>query len=115
MPDQIQTIDDYILSTPTEVRPILEELRRTIKKAAPGTEEKISYKMPAIELNGRYLVYFAAWKHHIALYPIPPLDEALEQEVARYRSGKDTLRLPLNEPVPYGLVERIVTRLVRKG
>lgn len=112
MPEPIHTVDEYIESCPADVQPKLEEMRRVIRRAAPGSEETISYRMPTITLEGTYLVYFAAWKHHIGIYPIPRLDETLEPEVARYRAAKDTLRFPLGEPVPFDLVERVLRHLV---
>jgi uncharacterized protein YdhG (YjbR/CyaY superfamily) len=114
MADKFDTVDGYIESFPPEVQVILEEIRRRIHVAAPGTEEKISYQIPTVTLDDKYLVYFAGWKRHVSLYPISTLDEPLEDEVAVYRSGKDTLQFPLNEPVPYDLIERIVGELVEK-
>jgi uncharacterized protein YdhG (YjbR/CyaY superfamily) len=111
---KIATIDDYISSFPEEVQIILEEVRRTIRSVVPAAEETISYRIPTITLNGRYLVYFAAWKHHISLYPIPRADEALEQELAPYRAAKGTVRFPLQESIPYDLIKRLVERLVRQ-
>ena len=113
MAKQFETIDDYIESFPREVQPILEAVRRAIRRAAPGTEETISYQMPTFTLNGKYLVYFGGWKHHIGVYPIPPVDEALENELSQYRAAKGTLRFPLREPVPYELIERVVALLMR--
>ena len=114
MADEFDTVDGYIESFPPEVQIILEEIRRRIHAAAPGTEETISYQIPTVTLEGTYLVYFAGWKRHVSLYPIHTLDEPLEDEVAVYRSGKDTLQFPLNEPVPYDLIERVVIELVEK-
>jgi len=102
------TIDDYISSFPTDVQCILERVRQTARTAVPGAGETISYKMPAITLNGRVLVSFAAWKHHIALYPMPAVDEAFAQELAPYRAAKSALRFPLSKPIPYDLIERVV-------
>jgi uncharacterized protein YdhG (YjbR/CyaY superfamily) len=113
--DQFETIDDYIASFPTDVRAILEAVRGAIRKAAPGAEETISYQLPTFTLNGKYLVYFGAWKHHIGLYPILAVDEALEKELSQYRAGKGTLRFPLRKPVPYELIERLVELLMRKS
>jgi uncharacterized protein YdhG (YjbR/CyaY superfamily) len=112
--DQFATIDDYISSFPEDVQIILEEVRRTIRNAAPAADETISYQIPTITLNGKYLVYFAAWKHHIGLYPIPTADEAFEQELAPYRAAKGTLRFPLRKPIPYDLIERLAARLVKQ-
>jgi uncharacterized protein YdhG (YjbR/CyaY superfamily) len=112
--DQFATIDDYISSFPEDVQIILEEVRRTIRNAVPTADETISYQIPTITLNGKYLVYFAAWKHHIGLYPIPTADEAFEQELAPYRAGKGTVRFPLRKPIPYDFIERLVALLVKQ-
>ena len=114
MADQFATIDDYIGSFPEDVQITLEKVRRTIRNAAPGADETISYQMPTITLNGKSLVYFAAWKHHIGLYPIPTADEAFEQELAPYRAGKRTVRFPLRKPIPYDFIERLVALLVKQ-
>jgi uncharacterized protein YdhG (YjbR/CyaY superfamily) len=114
MAEKFKTIDDYISSLPEDVQIIVEEIRRTIHNAAPAAEETISYQMPTFTLNGENLVHFAAWKHHIGLYPIPEADEPLERELAPYRATKDTVRLPLEQPIPYGLIERLVTLLVTR-
>jgi uncharacterized protein YdhG (YjbR/CyaY superfamily) len=108
------TIDDYISSFPEDVQIILEEVRRTIRNAAPAAEETISYQIPTMTLNGRYLVYFAAWKHHISLYPIPDADEAFERELAPYKAAKGTMKFPLKEPIPYDLIERLVALLLKQ-
>jgi uncharacterized protein YdhG (YjbR/CyaY superfamily) len=114
MPNQFTTIDDYISSFPEDIQGILTEVRRRIRKAAPTTEETISYQMPTITLDGKHLVYFAAWKHHISVYPIPPVDEPLEQEVAPYRAARSTVKFPLGKPIPYSLIERLAKLLVRR-
>jgi uncharacterized protein YdhG (YjbR/CyaY superfamily) len=108
--NQFETMDDYIASFPTDVQPVLEGVRRAIQKAAPAAEETISYDMPTFTMNGKYLVYFAGWKKHIALYAISDVDDALEKEVARYRAAKGTLQFPLREPMPYDLIQRLVAR-----
>ena len=114
MPEPINSIDEYIATCPAEVQPILDEIRRVIRRAAPESEETISYRMPTFTMDGKYLVYVSAWKQHIGVYPIPRLDGTVEQEVSRYRAAKDTLRFPLGEPVPYQLIERLVGELVRR-
>ncbi len=114
MADQPATIDEYISAFPADVQIILEKVRRSIRRAAPTAGETISYQMPTITLNGRYLVYFAAWKHHIALYPVPASDEAFERELAPYRAAKGTVRFLLRKPIPYDLIERWVALLVRQ-
>jgi uncharacterized protein YdhG (YjbR/CyaY superfamily) len=114
MTTQYATIDDYISSRPAAVQFILDQVRSTIRSAAPGASERISYQMPTITLNGRDLVYFAAWKHHIALYPIPTADEAFERELAPYRAARGTLRFPLAKPIPYDLIRRLVALRVKQ-
>ena len=113
MAPQFATIDDYIASYPDDVQSILEEVRRTIRSAVPAPGETISYAMPTITLDGKPLVYFAAWKHHIGIYPpIPEIDPELDQELAPYRAAKGTLKFPLREPIPYDLIGRVVALLV---
>jgi uncharacterized protein YdhG (YjbR/CyaY superfamily) len=107
------TVDEYIASFPEERRTILEEVRRTMRGAAPGTEETISYGIPTFTLNGRYVIYFAGWKRHIAIYPIPRGDEALERDIAPYRAAKGTLHFPLDKPIPYDLIARLTAAAVR--
>ena len=86
---------------------ILERIRSTIRRAAPGAQETISYQIPAFRLNG-VLVYFAAFKKHIGFYPPVRGDAALEKAVSRYAGEKGNLRFPLDEPIPYALIARIV-------
>jgi uncharacterized protein YdhG (YjbR/CyaY superfamily) len=114
MAEKFATVDAYIDSFPQDVQRVLQEVRSTILKAVPAAEETISYQMPTVLLDGRYLVYFAAWKHHVGLYPIPPAGEAFERELAPYRASKGTVRFPLGEPLPYDLIERLVTLLVEQ-
>jgi uncharacterized protein YdhG (YjbR/CyaY superfamily) len=111
---QFATVDDYISSLPEDVQIILEKVRRTIRNVAPEAGETISYQIPTMTLDGKRLVYFAAWKHHISLYPIPAGDEAFEQELAPYRAAKGTVRFPFRKPIPYELIERLVALLVKQ-
>ena len=106
-------IDGYISQFPTDVQAILEKVRATIRRAAPDATEKISYQMPAFKLHG-ILVYFAAWKKHIGLYPPVSGDKALEKAVTRYAGPKGNLQFPLDEPIPYDLIERIVKLRVKQ-
>lgn len=105
-------VDDYIAALPAEAQPVLQRIRNIIHAGAPGAVESIRYQMPTVFVDGHYLVYFAAWKHHIGLYPIPTLDEALEAEVTPYRAPKDSLRFPYRQPIPYDLFARLVAALV---
>ena len=102
------SIDEYIGTFPKEVQKLLETVRRTIKAAAPKAEEKISYNMPTFLLNGKYLIYFAGWKHHISLYPVPVGSDAFNKEVSKYAAGKGTLQFPLDKPLPLKLITEIV-------
>jgi uncharacterized protein YdhG (YjbR/CyaY superfamily) len=101
------TIDEYIAKSPSAVRPTLKEIRRTIRTAAPGAKEVISYRMPAFRQHG-ILVYFAAFKNHIGLYPPVSGDARLEKAVAPYAGPKGNLKFPLDRPIPYALIKRIV-------
>jgi len=101
------TIDEYIQTFPPHIRDILQKIRQTIRKAAPEATEAISYQMPTFRLNGN-LVHFAAHKKHIGFYPTPAGTEAFKQELAQYEGGKGSIRFPLDKPVPYGLIEKIV-------
>jgi uncharacterized protein YdhG (YjbR/CyaY superfamily) len=100
-------IDKYIAQFPADVQTVLQKVRTTISHAAPEATEIISYQMPAFKQHG-ILVYFAAWKQHIGLYPPISGDKALEKAVARYAGPKGNLQFPLDEPIPYTLIERIV-------
>jgi uncharacterized protein YdhG (YjbR/CyaY superfamily) len=100
-------IDSYISQFPAEVQAILEKLRATIRRAAPQAQEMLSYQMPAFKQGG-ILVYFAAWKNHIGLYPPVVGDKSLEKAAARYAGPKGNLQFPLDEPIPCDLIERIV-------
>jgi uncharacterized protein YdhG (YjbR/CyaY superfamily) len=105
---QFKTIDEYIKASPTDVQGILQSLRLTIRKAAPEAVETISYQMPTFKLNGKGLVYFAAFKHHIGFYPIPSGIEAFKKELSPYKQGKGSVQFPIDEPIPSALVRRIV-------
>jgi uncharacterized protein YdhG (YjbR/CyaY superfamily) len=104
----------YIATFPAKVRGMLEKVRKTIRRTAPDAEEVISYQMPAFKQNG-ILVFFAAWKEHIGLYPPISGDPALEKAVARYAGPKGNLQFPLDEPIPYDLIERIVKLRVKQN
>jgi uncharacterized protein YdhG (YjbR/CyaY superfamily) len=109
-----KTIDEYINSLPETVKPIVQTLRETIKEEAPEAIETISYNMPTFNLNGSYLVYFAAWKNHIALYPTSPALEAALPELPGYVTGKGTIQFPLSQPLPLPLIRKIVAFRVKE-
>jgi uncharacterized protein YdhG (YjbR/CyaY superfamily) len=106
-------IDDYISQFPADLRAVLEKVRETIRHAAPEAEETISYMMPAFKQHG-ILVYFAAWANHIGMYPPIFGDKSLEKAIARYAGPKGNLQFPLDEPIPYNLIERIVKLRVKQ-
>jgi uncharacterized protein YdhG (YjbR/CyaY superfamily) len=108
------TVDDYIEPFPPDVRAILRRVRATIRKAAPHAEERISYRMPAYAQNG-IVVWFAGFKNHIGLYPPVKADAGLTKAMARYANEKGNLRFPLDEPIPYRLIERIVKLRVKQN
>jgi uncharacterized protein YdhG (YjbR/CyaY superfamily) len=109
-----QTIDDYIAGFPGDVQAILQQIRQTIRQAAPDAQEKISYQMPAFTLKGN-LVYFGAFKNHIGFYPIPSGVEAFKEELSAYEQGKGSVQFPLDKPIPYDLISRIVKFRVREN
>ena len=101
-----KSVDAYIASSAPTVQPILQQIRETVRKAAPTAEERISYRMPAYFLGG-VLVYFAAFKNHIGLFP-PVRDKSLKSLVAPYAGPKGNLRFPLSQPIPLDLIRKIV-------
>jgi uncharacterized protein YdhG (YjbR/CyaY superfamily) len=107
-----KTIDDYIVGFPANVQGKLKQIRRTIRRAAPGAEEAISYQIPTFILNGG-LLFFAAWKKHIALYPAPTGSARFNKQLSRYRTEKSTVRFALDEPIPLDLITQIVKLRVK--
>lgn len=101
------SIDDYILQFPPEVQEILETLRKVIKEFAPDATEKISYQMPTFTLHGN-LVHFAAYKKHIGFYPTSSGIAAFQQELLEYKGAKGSVQFPLDKPIPYELISKIV-------
>lgn len=113
-PKMPKTIDEYIAGFPPETQAILKKIRATIKKAAPGAEEAIKYRMPTFVLNGN-LVHFAGFKNHIGFYPVPTGIEAFKKELSVYEQGKGSVQFPLDQPMPYGLIRRIVKFRVKEN
>lgn len=104
---QISSIDEYIATFPAEIQKLLQEIRATIKAAAPEAEEKISYQMPTFAQQGN-LIHFAAFKNHIGMYPAPSGIEAFQAELAPYAGAKGSIRFPLDQPIPHELISKIV-------
>ncbi|KUJ59651.1 hypothetical protein AR687_22230 [Flavobacteriaceae bacterium CRH] len=109
-----ENINEYIGGFPNEVQEILEKIRDTIQKAAPDAKEKISYSMPAFEQKG-IVVYFAAFKNHIGLYALPSGHEAFKEELSKYKTGKGSVQFPLNKPMPFDLITKIVKFRVKEN
>ena len=108
-----KNIDEYIMWFSPEIQAVLEKIRVTIRKAAPGAQEIISYKIPAFRLNG-VLVYFAAFKKHIGFFPPVKGDAKLVKAASIYAGKKGNLQFPLDQPIPYGLIKKIVKVRVKQ-
>ena len=106
MARHFDSVDAYIAQFPAEVQDVLQEVRRRCRAAVPASDEMISYGIPTVTLDGKYVVYFAGWAHHVSVYPVPSGDDAFQDEIAPFRAGKGTLKFPLGKPIPYGLIER---------
>ena len=106
------TIDEYIAAFPIDIQKKLQQIRATIKKAAPEAEETISYAIPTFKLHGN-LVHFAAFKNHIGFYPTPRGIEAFKKELSAYEGGKGTIQFPLDKALPLSLIGKIVKFRVR--
>jgi uncharacterized protein YdhG (YjbR/CyaY superfamily) len=109
-----KNIDAYIAAFSPDVQTILERIRLTIHNVAPDAQETISYRIPAFTQRG-VLVYFAAFKNHIGFYPPVSGDARLQKAIAPYAGEKGNLRFPLNQPIPYDLIERIVRLRVEQN
>jgi uncharacterized protein YdhG (YjbR/CyaY superfamily) len=101
-------VDHYIDSFPDDIKAILTKIRQVIIMNAKDAEETIAYKMPAYRTNGKPLIYFAGFKNHIGLYATPSGHSEFEEELSRYKHGKGSVQFPLDQPIPYELIERIV-------
>jgi uncharacterized protein YdhG (YjbR/CyaY superfamily) len=103
-----QSVDEYVASRPETVQPALRKVRAAIRKALPNAEETISYQIAAYKMDGRVVIFFAGWKDHYSIYPaIGGLVDAFRTELAGYQLSKGTIRFPLTEPVPAGLIGRL--------
>ena len=109
------TIDEYISDFQKEVQKLLEQIRATIKKISPDAEETISYGIPTFKLNGVYLIYFAAFKNHIGFYATPGGHKEFEKEFSKYKQGKGSVQFPIDKPMPFSLVTKIVKFRVKQN
>ena len=112
--DRPATIDEYIAGFPPDVQEILQKIRKTIHEAAPEAQEKISYQMPTFYLQGN-LVHFAGFKEHIGFYPVPTGIEKFKKELSVYKQGKGSVQFPLDQPMPYELISKIVKFRVKEN
>lgn len=110
----ITAVDDYIRLFPKDIQSILEKVRTTIQDAAPQATQTISHQMPTFKLDGKNLVHFAAWKTHIGFYPTPAGITAFEKELAKYKQAKGSVQFPLDRPIPYALIKKIVQFRVKQ-
>ena len=110
----VKNIDDYIAAFPKDTQTVLKKLRATIRKAAPKAEETINYQIPTFTLQGN-LVHFAAFKNHIGFYPTPSGIEKFKEELSVYEGAKGSVKFPLDKPMPYALVTKIVKFRVKEN
>jgi uncharacterized protein YdhG (YjbR/CyaY superfamily) len=103
-----KSFDEYIHGFPEETQLYLERIRAAVKKAAPDAQEVISYGIPAFMMNKTYLVYFAGYKKHVSMYPVPKGDEDFQKEISPYQAGKGTLQFTLERKLPMRLISKIV-------
>jgi uncharacterized protein YdhG (YjbR/CyaY superfamily) len=101
-----KTVNEYIQRYPAAIQPVLQKIRKTIKKTAPAAKEVISYNIPGYMYHG-VLIYFAAFKNHISVYPAPRSSAEFKKELSVYKGGKGTVQFPIGEPVPFDLITRI--------
>jgi uncharacterized protein YdhG (YjbR/CyaY superfamily) len=111
---QPTTIDEYIADFPRDVQPLLEKVRAAIRKAAPNATEAISYQIPTFKQEGN-LIHFAGYNHHIGLYPGSRPIEAFKAELSKYKTSKGTVQLPLDKPIPVGLIGKITKFCVKRN
>lgn len=109
-----KNVDEYLNALPSTVRSIAGKVRQTIKAAAPEAEEAISYQMPAYKYHG-WLVYFAAYKNHIGFYPTPGGIKAFKKELSAYKGAKGSVRFPIDKPIPFSLISKIVKFRVKEN
>ncbi len=111
--DLPRDIDAYIAGFPHDVKEILEQIRSTIKEAAPDAKETIKYRMPTFVLNEN-LVHFAAYKRHIGFYPTPSGIENFKDELSSYKNAKGSVQFPIGKPIPFKLISKIVEFRVKE-
>jgi uncharacterized protein YdhG (YjbR/CyaY superfamily) len=109
------TISEYLKTFPQSIQKPLEQIYATIKQKAPQAEESISYGMPTFKMNGKPLVYFAGFKNHIGFYATPTGHKEFAQELSSFKQGKGSVQFPLNKPIPFDLIGRMVEYRVKEN
>ncbi|MBP9890039.1 MAG: DUF1801 domain-containing protein [Leptospiraceae bacterium] len=112
---KFKTVEEYFSSLQTNTKELLLIVRDLIRKIAPDAKEVISYNIPAFKLNGKNLIYFAAWKEHISIYPIPLGDENFQKAISTYQAGKGTIKFSINKKLPLALIKKIVKFSVKEN
>ena len=112
---KINNIDQYIETFPKNVQKILKKIRQIITESAPKAVETISYQIPTFKLNGYNLVHFAAYKNHIGFYPTPSGIEAFKNHLSQFELSKGTIKFPIDKPIPYDLIKKIVEFRVKEN
>ena len=109
-------IDEYIKNFPPDTQKVLQKIRQTVNKAAPGCEESITYGIPTLKYKGKYVIYFAGFKNHVSVYPVHFSfdDKTLQKELKPYLSGKGTAKFPLDNPVPYDLIAKVTRHMFER-
>ena len=114
---EFDTVQEYLDSFPDDTKRVLRRVQQSVRSVIPDSDEVISYGIPTFRLEGRPVVHLAGWQKHVSLYPAPAddqTDEDLAAALTPYRSGKGTLKFPLDEPIPYELIERVVAALAER-
>jgi uncharacterized protein YdhG (YjbR/CyaY superfamily) len=111
----LKSVDEYIRTFPSDTQLLLDKVRATIKEAAPEAVESIAYGMPAYKTNGKPLVYFAGFKNHIGFYATPTGHSKFASELSKYKQGKGSVQFPLDKPIPFELIGRIVEYRVKEN
>lgn len=115
MENTFKSVDEYIQAFPSEVQMILNKIRNIIISKAPEAIESISYGMPAYKTNGKPLVYFAGYKKHIGFYATPTGHSEFANELSKYKQGKGSVQFPIDQSIPYDLIERIIDFRVQEN
>lgn len=111
---QFATVDEYLAAQTEVAQAALRKVRETIHASAPGVDERISYQIPTFSLDGKDLLFIAAWKRFLSIYPVGEVGESLEREISPYRAAKATLRFPLAKPIPLETIAKVVRHRAKK-